>query len=302
MTRQSFRADLLMLFIAMIWGSTFVAQRLGMDAVGPFFYSASRFILGALILTPLVYFRGNKENGSTDSLWRDGAILGLIIAVGINLQQVGLQYTSIANAGFITGLYVIIVPIIGIFLRHKMHPSTWAGVFLAVIGTYFLSVKGDFSSLTIAKGDWMQLGGTFGWAAHVLLLSLLSHRHDPIRLSIVQFFVCGLVCLVLSLVFEDMSAQHVVQAIPAILYGGVLSVGLGYTLQVVAQRNAIPSHAAIIFSMESVFSALAAWLVLGETLASRAIFGCALMLAGMLIAQLVPLYLQNEQPSAPYPQ
>lgn len=299
MTRQSFRADLLMLFIAMIWGSTFVAQRLGMDAVGPFFYSASRFILGALLLLPLVYFRGRAENGSTESLWRDGALLGLIIAVGINMQQVGLQFTSIANAGFITGLYVIIVPIIGIFLRHKMHPSTWLGVFLAVLGTYFLSVKGDFS---IAKGDWMQLIGTFAWAAHVLLLSILSQRHDPIRLSIVQFFVCGVVCLLLSLIFEDMSAQNVSQAVPAILYGGVLSVGLGYTLQVVAQRNAIPSHAAIIFSMESVFAALAAWLILGETLSSRAMLGCALMLIGMLIAQLVPLYLQDEQPSAPHPQ
>jgi drug/metabolite transporter (DMT)-like permease len=299
MTRQSFRADLLMLFIAMIWGSTFVAQRLGMDAVGPFFYSASRFILGALLLVPLVYFRGNVEKATAKSLWRDGALLGLIIAVGINMQQVGLQFTSIANAGFITGLYVIVVPVIGIFLRHTIHPSTWVGVILAVIGTYFLSVKGDF---TVAKGDWMQLIGTFAWAAHVLLLSVLSHRHDPIRLSIVQFFVCGVVCLLLSLGFEDMAAQKVGEAIPAILYGGVLSVGLGYTLQVVAQQNAIPSHAAIILSMESVFAALAAWLVLDETLSNRAVVGCALMLAGMLVAQLVPLYFQKRLPSAPHAQ
>jgi drug/metabolite transporter (DMT)-like permease len=297
MTRQSFRADLLMLFIAMIWGSTFVAQRLGMDAVGPFFYSASRFILGALILLPLVYFRGKKENGSTERLWRDGALLGLIIAIGINLQQVGLQYTSIANAGFITGLYVIIVPVIGIFLHHKMHPSTWSGVFLALLGTYFLSVRDDFH---VARGDWLQLIGTFAWAAHVLLLSVLSKRHDPIRLSVVQFFVCGMICLLLSLVFESLPEQQIVKAIPAILYGGLLSVGLGYTLQVFAQRNAIASHAAIIFSMESVFGALAAWLVLGETLSSRAIFGCFLMLAGMLIAQLVPLYLQKTPPSEPH--
>ncbi|QJQ05773.1 DMT family transporter [Undibacterium piscinae] len=298
MTRQSFRADLLMLFIAMIWGSTFVAQRLGMDAVGPFFYSAARFLLGAMLLLPLVYYRGKEENGATASLWRDGTVLGLIIAVGINLQQVGLQYTSIANAGFITSLYVVIVPVIGIFLRHSMHRATWAGVFLAVAGMYFLSVKGNFE---VAKGDWLQLTGTFAWAAHVILLSSLSRNHDPIRLSVVQFFVCGMACLLLSLIFEPIASQHVVQAVPAILYGGVLSVGLGYTLQVFAQRNAIPSHAAIIFSMESVFGALAAWLVLGETLSARAIFGCALMLSGMLIAQLVPLYLQKTPPSEPHP-
>lgn len=299
MTRQSLRADLLMLLIALIWGTTFIAQRMSIGLVGPFFYSASRFILGAMVLLPLMYFRGKEENGSTKNLWRDGALLGLIIAVGINLQQVGLQFTTIANAGFITGLYVVIVPIIGLFLHHKMHKATWLGVFLAVLGMYFLSVQGDF---TVLKGDWFQLVGALAWSAHVLLLSVLSQRHDPIRLSIVQFFVCGVLCLFLSMVFENAADQKVAEAIPAILYGGLLSVGLGYTLQVFAQRNAIPSHAAIIFSMESVFAALAAWLYLGETISMRAIFGCILMLVGMLIAQLVPLYLQKQEVSPPHPQ
>ncbi len=299
MTRQSLRADLLMLLIALIWGTTFIAQRMSIDSVGPFFYSASRFLLGALVLLPLAYFRGKGENGPSKNLWRDGALLGLIIAVGINLQQVGLQFTTIANAGFITGLYVVIVPIIGLFLRHKMHTATWLGVFLAVLGMYFLSVQGDF---TVLKGDWFQLIGAIAWSAHVLLLSVLSQRHDPIRLSIVQFFVCGVVCLLLSMIFENTSDQNIVQAVPAILYGGLLSVGLGYTLQVFAQRNAIPPHAAIIFSMESVFAALAAWLILGETISIRAILGCVLMLTGMLIAQLVPLYLQKQEVSPPHPQ
>lgn len=299
MTRQSLRADLLMLLIALIWGSTFVAQRMSIDSVGPFFYSASRFILGALVLLPLMYFRGKKKNRTSNNLWRDGALLGLVIAIGINLQQVGLQFTTVANAGFITGLYVVIVPIIGLFLHHKMHKATWLGVFLAVVGMYFLSVQGDF---TVLKGDWFQLVGAIAWSAHVLLLSVLSHRHDPIRLSIVQFFVCGVLCLILSIVFERISDQNIVQAIPAILYGGLLSVGLGYTLQVFAQRNAIPSHAAIIFSMEAVFAALAAWLILDETISKRAILGCILMLVGMLIAQLVPLYLQKQKVSPPHPQ
>ncbi|CAN5701902.1 DMT family transporter [soil metagenome] len=291
MTRQSFRADLLMLFIAVIWGSALVAQRLGMEAVGPFFFSAARFLIGAVLLLPLVYFRSKAENGKTERLWRDGTLLGMVIAVGINLQQIGLQFTSIANAGFITGLYVVIVPVVGLFLRHKVPGATWVGILLAVAGMYFLSVQGD---LQIAKGDWLQLIGAFAWAAHVVLVSILSQRHDPIRLSVVQFFVCGLVCLLLSLLFEPVSSQHIVKALPAILYGGVFSVGLGYTLQVVAQRSAIPSHAAIIFSMESVFAALAAWLVLGETLTMRAMFGAALMLLGMLVAQLVPLYKQKQ--------
>lgn len=299
MTRQSLRADLLMLLIALIWGSTFVAQRMSIDSVGPFFYSASRFILGALVLLPLMYFRGKKKNRASNNLWRDGALLGLVIAIGINLQQVGLQFTTVANAGFITGLYVVIVPIIGLFLHHKMHKATWLGVFLAVVGMYFLSVQGDF---TVLKGDWFQLAGAIAWSAHVLLLSVLSHRHDPIRLSIVQFFVCGVLCLILSIVFERISDQNIVQAIPAILYGGLLSVGLGYTLQVFAQRNAIPSHAAIIFSMEAVFAALAAWLILDETISKRAILGCILMLVGMLIAQLAPLYLQKQKVSPPHPQ
>ena len=299
MNRQSLRADLIMLLIALIWGTTFIAQRMSIGVVGPFFYSACRFILGALVLLPLMFFRGTQENGPSKNLWRDGALLGVIIAVGINLQQIGLQFTTIANAGFITGLYVVIVPIIGIFLHHKMHKATWLGVFLAVFGMYFLSVQGDFSVL---KGDWFQLVGTIAWSAHVLLLSALSRQHDPIRLSIVQFFVCGILCLLFSLGFEKLSDQNVLQAIPAILYGGLLSVGLGYTLQVFAQRNAIPSHAAIIFSMESVFAALAAWLILGETISMRAIFGCVLMLAGMLIAQLIPLYLQKQEVSPPHPQ
>lgn len=299
MTRQSTRADAIMLFIALIWGTTFIAQKMSIGVVGPFFYSASRFILGALVLLPLMFLRGKEKNGPSKNLWRDGALLGVIITIGINLQQIGLQFTTIANAGFITGLYVVIVPIIGIFLHHKMHKVTWLGVFLAVLGMYFLSVQGDFSVL---KGDWFQLIGTIAWSAHVLLLSVLSQRHDPIRLSIVQFFVCGSLCLLLSFGFEKLADQNVLQAIPSILYGGLLSVGLGYTLQVFAQRNAIPSHAAIIFSMESVFAALAAWLILGETISMRAIFGCALMLAGMLIAQLVPLYLQKQEVSPPHPQ
>lgn len=286
MTRSNLRADLLMLFIAMIWGTTFVAQRLGMDAVGPFFYSGSRFILGALLLLPLMFYRGKTERGSTDGLWRDGALLGLVIAVGINMQQVGLQFTSIAHASFISSLFVIIVPVIGIFLRHKMHSAIWPGVFLAIAGMYFLSVQGDFS---VAKGDWLNLIGAFAWAAHVLLLSALSNKHDPIRLAIVQFLVCGVLSLLLSLGFEDLNSQQLVPALPAILYGGIFSVGLGYTLQVFAQRNAIPSHAAIIFSLEAVFGALAAWLFLDETLSLRAIFGCTLMLCGVLIAQLGPL-------------
>ena len=299
MTRQSQRADLIMLFIALIWGTTFIAQRMSIGVVGPFFYSACRFLLGALVLLPLMFWRGKGENGPSKNLWRDGALLGVIITIGINLQQIGLQFTTIANAGFITGLYVVIVPIIGIFLRHKMHKATWSGVLLAVLGMYFLSVQGDFSVL---KGDWFQLIGTIAWSAHVLLLSVLSQRHDPIRLSIVQFFVCGVLCMLLSFGFEILSDQNLIQAIPAILYGGILSVGLGYTLQVFAQRNAIPSHAAIIFSMESVFAALAAWFILGETISARAIFGCALMLAGMLIAQLIPLYLQKQEVSPPHPQ
>ncbi|MCY1414348.1 EamA-like transporter family protein [compost metagenome] len=211
--------------------------------------------------------------------------MGLALSLGINLQQVGLLFTSVTNSGFITGLYVIIVPLLGLFLGHRTGLGTWMGACLAVLGMFLLSVGEGFQ---VASGDWLQLAGACVWGAHVLLVGFFASRYDPIRLAILQFAVCAVLSLILALVFEEIRLDAILQAGPAILYGGVIAVAIGYTLQVVAQRHAIASHAAIILSLEAVFAAIAGALMLDESLHARGYIGCVLMLAGMLIAQLWP--------------
>lgn len=289
MRSQALRADLLMLITAIIWGSAFVAQTSGMDHIGPFLYSGLRFALGSLCLLPLV-LRSNRcgarpEPFLTRSLLAGGVLMGLALALGINLQQVGLMFTSVTNAGFITGLYVIVVPLLGLLIGHKTGLGTWLGAILAVVGMFLLSVGDGFK---VASGDWLQLIGAFVWGAHVILVGLFASRHDPIRLAFLQFATCSVVSLILAIGFEPLHWDAILAAGPAILYGGVIAVGIGYTLQVVAQKDAIASHAAIILSLEAVFAAIAGAWLLDESLQLRGYFGCALMLTGMLVAQLWP--------------
>ncbi|VVN94834.1 DMT family transporter [Pseudomonas fluorescens] len=293
MRSQALRADVLMLVTAMIWGSGFVAQTSGMDHIGPFLYSGLRFTLGSLCLLPLV-LRGNRQNTHsepflTKGLLVGGGLMGLALALGINLQQVGLLFTSVTNAGFITGLYVIVVPLLGLVIGHKTGMGTWLGALLAVVGMFLLSVGENFQ---VASGDWLQLIGAFVWGAHVVLVGVFASRHDPIRLAFLQFATCSVVSLALALVFETFQWDAIIAAGPAIVYGGMVAVGIGYTLQVIAQKDAIASHAAIIFSLEAVFAAIAGAWLLDESLQLRGYFGCALMLTGMLVAQLWPKKLQ----------
>ena len=289
MQTKALRADVLMLITAMIWGSGFVAQTSGMDHIGPFLYSGLRFALGSLCLLPLVLL-GTRQNSShepflTRGLLIGGGLMGLALALGINLQQVGLLFTSVTNAGFITGLYVIVVPLLGLLIGHKTGFGTWFGATLAVGGMFLLSVGDQFQ---VASGDWLQLIGAFVWGGHVVLVGVFASRHDPIRLAFLQFTTCSVVSLVLALCLETFDLNAIIAAGPAILYGGVIAVGIGYTLQVIAQKDAIASHAAIIFSLEAVFAAIAGAWLLGEELSLRGYIGCGLMLAGMLAAQLWP--------------
>ncbi|UUY08401.1 DMT family transporter [Pseudomonas sp. J452] len=290
MRSQALRADLLMLLTAMIWGSAFVAQRLGMDAIGPFLYTGLRFALASVVLLPLVVLlsrRGGEKAPEpiNRSLLLAGLIMGLALSLGINLQQVGLLFTSVTNSGFITGLYVIVVPLLGLFIGHKTGMGTWLGAGLAVAGMFLLSVGEGFQ---VASGDWLQLAGAFVWGVHVLLVSFFASRHDPLRLALLQFATCAVISLVLALVLEEIKLDAILAAGPAILYGGLFGVAVGFTLQVVAQKHAIASHAAIILSLEAVFAAIAGALFLSEALALKGYFGCALMFAGMLLAQLWP--------------
>lgn len=289
MPNHALRADLLMLLTALIWGTGFVAQTAGMDHIGPYLFSGLRFALGSLCLVPLILRNAKTARKPEPLLNRGmlqaGIIMGLALALGINLQQVGLLFTSVTNSGFITGLYVIVVPLLGLLLGHKTGMGTWLGCLLAVVGMCLLSIGDNFH---VASGDWLQLIGAFVWGGHVVLVSLFASRHDPIRLAFLQFATCSVVSLLLAVLFEPIALNAIIDAGPALLYGGIVAVGVGYTLQVVAQKHAIASHAAIILSLEAVFAAIAGAWILGEALQLRGYIGCGLMLAGMLLAQLWP--------------
>ncbi len=292
MDRRVYRADWLLMLTALIWGSAFVAQRVGMEHVGPLTFNGVRFALGALVLLPLAlrvedepaYQPLQSLEGTPSWLW-GGVIAGLVLFLGATMQQVGLVYTTAGKAGFITGLYVIIVPVLGLFLGQRMAWSGWLGAVLATVGLYLLSVT---ESLRFAPGDLWVLLGAFFWAVHMLVLAWLSPKMSGVRLACAQFAICSLLSLVVAFFTESVTLEGLRGAIIPILYGGLMSVGVAYTLQVVAQRDAPPIHAAIILSLEAVFAALAGWLVLGEVLSFRAMVGCALMLAGMIIVQLWP--------------
>lgn len=289
MRSQALRADLLMLITAMIWGSAFVAQRLGMDNIGPFLYTGLRFALACLALLPVLMLLQRRQKRPAAPLNRNlllgGIVMGLALSLGINLQQVGLLFTTVTNSGFITGLYVIVVPILGLLIGQRSSAGIWLGASLAVVGMFLLSVGEGF---TVASGDWLQLAGAFVWGVHVLLVGFFASRHDPLRLALIQFITCAVISLLLALVFETATLDGILAAAPAIVYGGLFGVAVGFTLQVVAQQHAIASHAAIILSLEAVFAAIAGALLLGEMLALRGYLGCVLMFGGMLLAQLWP--------------
>ncbi|HEX5804950.1 MAG TPA: DMT family transporter [Macromonas sp.] len=286
---QTLRADLLMLLTAAIWGSTFVAQQLGMDTVGPFTYTGTRLLLGAALIAPLWAWRGGWFAGMpvhrSQSLLPAGLLLGLVLFVAINLQQVGLLGTSVSNAGFITGLYVVLVPVLMRLGGTKVSGQVWGAVALSTAGLYLLSVKADAS---IAPGDWLQLGGALMWAVHVLLVGHLARRHDPLRLAVLQYLVAGGLSLLAAGLRESITLDGLWQASSAIAWGGIMSIGVAYTLQVIVQREALASHAAIIYSSEGLFSALCGWWLLGENIGLRGWSGAALLLAAMLLAQFRP--------------
>jgi drug/metabolite transporter (DMT)-like permease len=285
------KSDLLLLITAIIWGFAFVAQRVGMDYVGPFTYNGVRFAIGSLSLLPLVLLAREQRSAASQILSRPGlktilfggAALGLTLFAGASLQQIGLVYTTAGKAGFITGLYVILVPILGLIWRQQPRIGTWIGAFLAAIGLYLLSVTEKF---TIELGDLLVLIGAFFWAAHVLIIGWLSPRINPIKLAFSQYVACSILSLIAAAMIEVITFKSIFAAAVPILYGGLLSVGIAYTLQVVAQRDAHPAHAAILLSLEAVFAAIGGWLILGEIISPRGLVGCGLMLFGMLLSQL----------------
>ncbi len=309
MNSRILRADILLFITAIIWGFAFVAQRVGMDHVGPLTFNGVRFALGALALVPLILHLEKKRTPSTATattavtankkhLAIGGGLLGLALFCGSSLQQIGLAGPQLAEfgfeastagkAGFITGLYVVFVPIFGLMLAQRPGWGTWLGASLAAIGMYLLSVTTD---MTISFGDFLILIGALFWAGHVLLIGKLSpgmDAVDAIKLSTIQFVICAVLSLIGALATEEITLVGLQGAALPIAYGGLMSVGIAYTLQVIAQRDAQPAHAAIILSLEAVFAALGGWMMLNEMLSVRALIGCGLMLVGMLLSQLKP--------------
>jgi len=292
--KKHIQSDLLLLLCGIIWGFAFVAQRIGMDHVGPFTFNGVRFALGAAVLVPFIYRNRNRQKKNvirTKGLIGYGGLAGLAIFAGASLQQVGLVYTTAGKAGFITGLYVVIVPILGLVLGQRTNAGTWAGACLAAVGMYLLSIREGFS---ISFGDLLELIGAFLWAGHILLIGWISPKTDSLPLAFVQFMVCSLASLVTAAAVETVSLAGLAAAALPILYGGALSVGVAYTLQVVAQSHSHPAHAAILLSLESVFAAVGGWLILGEMMSPRGLVGCLLMLAGMLLSQLYGLVITKK--------
>ncbi len=288
MEKKELKASLLLLSAALIWGFAFVAQRVGALHVGAFTFTGIRFALGSLSLIPLIMYFGKKSKEGNESIiyenpLKAGIITGSVLFMAATLQQIGLAYTTAGKAAFITGLYIVIVPLFGIFLKQRISINTWLGVGLAVVGLYFLSVN---ENLSIAKGDLIEIIGAAFWAAHILLIDKYANKVDTYKFSFVQFVTCSILSLGAALAFEVISLTSLSQIIIPLLYGGILSAGGAYTLQAIGQRDAKPSHAAVILSMEAVFAAIGGTLLLNENLGLRAYVGCGLMLAGMLLAQI----------------
>jgi drug/metabolite transporter (DMT)-like permease len=288
--RGAFKYELLLLLVAMIWGSAFVAQQIGMEkGLGPMAFNGLRFALGCLSLIPVIIWRKKNltvSDREAELPYKTCLSAGLFLFAGSALQQIGLQYTSSANSGFITGFYILFVPVLGMFFGHKVPKSLWAAILVCLVGFYLLSVTGNF---VVSKGDWLTLICAVLWACQILVIDHAAGKGDPVQIACLQFAVCAVLSALCSLLFEHCSLSQIKAASGAIAYAGFMSVGIAYTLQVICQKRCPPAPASIIMSLEAVFAALAGYLVLNQTLTGRALIGCFLILLGVLMVQLVPM-------------
>ena len=288
MKNPKVRQVVLPLITALIWGSAFVTQSLSAAHLGCFSFNALRAIPAVLVLLVLlavmqrIHPREKYSAEEKRALLRGGLVCGAFLALAINLQQFGMGTTSAGKAGFITALYIVLVPLGAVFLGRKIRRENWAGAGLAVVGLYLLSLHGSFS---VAHGDVIIFLSSFFWTAHILFVDRFAARVDAIELSVAQIFVCTVGSIVLAALFETVTAQALLHSWLPIFYGGVMSAGVAFTLQILGQQYAEPGPAAIIMSFESVFGALGGWLLLGEVLTRVEIMGCVLMFLGMLATQ-----------------
>ncbi len=280
------RGAIIMLWItSAIWGFAFVAQRAGMEFIGPFTFNGIRFLLGSLSLVPLLIwmrFKQKSPAAKRKNILTGGLIAGLVLFIAASLQQAGMVYTTAGKAGFITGLYVVLVPLIGIFIGQHITKILWLGAFIALAGLYLLTINGPF---ILRKGDLLILLSAFFWALHVQVINKLVDTHSALPLSAFQFAICGILSLTAASFFETISINTIMLAMWPLLYGGFMSVGIAYTLQVVAQQHVHPAYASIILSFETVFAVIGGWLLLNELMSLRSLLGSLLMLTGIVVVQ-----------------
>lgn len=291
---KSAKSNIMLFLTAIIWGSSFIAQSKGADLLGPFTFNAVRYFFAVVSMLPVIYFLRRKnlsetpkdmdKKSSLKALVLGGISLGVVLFVSTSLQQYAMAFTTAAKAGFITTLYVILVPIVSLFFGKKVRPLLWICAILAVAGLYLLSIKpGTFS---IDKGDFFVLLCALGFTLHILLIDYFAPKTDGSILSCVQFAVVAILSFIAMLGFETFVLQDVLSAMAPILYAGVLSSSVGYTFQIIAQKDAEPTIASLILSLESVFAAICGALFLGELLNMREIFGCIIMFIAIILAQL----------------
>lgn len=289
------RGSFFLFLASLFWGTTFVAQSVGMNEIGPYTYGAARYSIAVPVVW-LVWLAlrerraSERAKGAYHPGWKSGLGAGVIMLVATSLQQIGIQYTTVGKASFITGLYLVLVPLTAFFFGSRIRPAHWLGAFLALAGLYFLCMKDGFS---LAEGDFLIFLSTFFWTAHILYIDRFAAFVDAIELSVAQLFVCACGSALLMLLFEEPTLAGVGAAWASILYAGILSSGIAFTLQVLGQQYAEPALAAVIMSLEAVIGVLAGMIILGEVMGTAEILGCALMLAGMLFAQCAGLGREN---------
>ena len=282
------RGALMLLGASFFWGTTFVAQMSGMDGLGPFSYATARYFIGVLALTAVLWFtRRQRAKERLQNRYGRGFLTGLLIGISLfaasSFQQVAMLYTTTGKAAFITCLYIVFVPLVSVLIGKKIRTENWIGAFLAITGLYFLALNEDFS---VNFGDVLLLIGAFFWTAQILLVDKFANCVDAMELSTGQAFTTAVFSFTAMMLFENPTLDAIFSAAVPILYGGVMSSGVAFTLQIYGQKYAEPSAAAILMSFESIFGAVSGWLLLGEVMTGREIFGCVMMFAGIIVTQL----------------
>lgn len=286
MEKEKLKSNLILLLAAAIWGFAFVAQRKGAEFLGPYTFNALRFTIGTISLIPL-YFLMRRRNGREYFQWRkvvnSGLFLGFVLFIASTAQQIGMEYTSASKAGFITSLYVILVPVFGLFIGRKVSKTLWAGALITVIGLYLLSFQ---KASAIELGDSLILISAVFFAFHMLMIGSFAPKHNVILLSIFQFGITAVLSFGSAVYFEEIDIKSIKQAWWPLMYSGIFSIGIAFTLQSYAQKKAAAAHAAIIFSFESVFALIGGWLILNEIISFRAGMGSLFILGGIIISQI----------------